>query len=168
YDEEGTKLVEIRVSHAYAGEDLDLSEVCGKNSVQLNAYDNTKTTRVNIEKQAFEEPASGCKKCDARGTQVKGNWTWTRAGGEPCEEVKFTPNAQDPDARFSAGSGTYTLTWTLENGCSDDITVTITDCKEVNFDGVDDHVDFDNKYNLNGDFSLEVWVKPMSISGTQT
>src|SRR5690606_16508140 len=73
-----------------------------------------------------------------------------------------------PDARFTAGSGTYTLTWTLENGCSDDITVTITDCKEVNFDGVDDHVDFDNKYNLNGDFSLEVWVKPMSISGTQT
>ena len=46
--------------------------------------------------------------------------------------------------------------------------VTITDCDKVDFDGIDDHVDFKNNYNLNGDFSIEVWVKPESVSGNRT
>ncbi|WP_156877258.1 LamG-like jellyroll fold domain-containing protein [Salinimicrobium terrae] len=169
YSEEGTGLIEILVSYPYAGNDIIMSsEECGKNTVQLNAYDNTITANENNAKGAFSIPDSGCRTCDARGTQVKGSWSSVREGGEPsCLAGSFSdPN--DPNSTFTAGAGTYTLTWTLENGCSDETTVTILECDQVNFDGVDDHIDFNNNYNFDGAFSLEVWVKPESINGTHT
>ncbi|HSI71020.1 MAG TPA: LamG-like jellyroll fold domain-containing protein, partial [Gillisia sp.] len=167
YGEEGTGLITINVSSSYAGEDIIYtSEECGRNKVQLNAYDNTKTANENIEKGAFSTPASGCRKCDAPGTGDIGEWSW--AGATPsCTDVSFSPNINDPDAIFTAGPGTYTLTWTV-NGCSNDIEVTIANCDKVDFDGTDDYVDFNDNFDLTGAFSLEVWVKPISINGTRT
>ncbi|HEY9117856.1 MAG TPA: LamG domain-containing protein, partial [Roseivirga sp.] len=161
YNEEGTNLVEIRVSYAYAGENIEFSsEECGQNIVQLNAYDNTKTARENIEKETFEEPVKGCKKCDAPGTQMKGEWSIVDGPGV-CGD--FTASFSDPtlpDATFKGPAGTYTLAWTLENGCSDDVLVTIKDCTQINFDGINDHIDFGDNYDLGAAFSLEAWIKP--------
>jgi hypothetical protein len=166
YSEEGTDLIEIRVISSYAGEDIIFTSAeCGQNTVQLNAYDNTITANENIAKGAFSEPTSGCRKCDAQGTGDIGTWSW--AGETPsCKAVSFS-NPNDPDATFTAGPGTYTLTWTVDD-CSNDITVIITDCDQVDFDGTDDYVDFNDNYDLNGAFSLEVWVKPESTGGTRT
>ncbi|MFV8280060.1 LamG domain-containing protein, partial [Christiangramia marina] len=54
------------------------------------------------------------------------------------------------------------------DGCSDEMIVTISNCDNVNFDGDNDHVDFGNNYNLGGAFSLEVWVKPETLTGKHT
>src|SRR5690606_6563895 len=54
YDEDGTSLVEIRVSYPYAGEDIIFTNSeCGQNTVQLNAYDNTLSANENIVKGAY-------------------------------------------------------------------------------------------------------------------
>ncbi|MGY5849909.1 LamG-like jellyroll fold domain-containing protein, partial [Salegentibacter sp. F14] len=166
YNEEGTDLTEVRVSYSYAGEDIIHTEAeCGQNEIQLNAYDNTITANENIAKGAFTAPPSGCKSCDAPGTGDIGEWSWS--GETPsCTPASFS-DVNDPNAIFTAGPGTYTLTWTV-NGCSNDLTVTISDCKQIDFDGTNDHIDFSDNYDLNGAFSLEVWVKPESVTGTQT
>ena len=166
YDEEGTDLVELNVSYSYAGEDIIHSEAnCGQNTVQLNAYDNTITANENATKGAYPNIPENCKTCDNPGTGDIGTWTWA---GEisTCQEASFS-NTNDPNATFTAGPGTYILTWTVD-GCYNDLTVTITDCDQVDFDGNDDHVDFGNNYNLSGAFSIEVWIKPEVLSGTQT
>jgi len=168
YGEEGTGLVDIYVSYSYAGEDIIFTNAeCGQNTVQLNAYDNTISANENIAKGAYPSPPPGCKGCDAPGTGDIGEWSWTRQEGTSSCITESFSDEEDPNATFTAGPGTYTLTWTV-NGCSNDMTVKITDCELVDFDGVDDHVDFSDNYDLNGDFSLEVWVKPESIDGTRT
>src|SRR5690606_13778702 len=104
YDEDGTNLVEIRVSYAYAGENIIYTSAeCGRNIIQLNAYDNKLTANANYAKGAYPGPVSNnfspatpgpdCKSCDAPGTQEKGAWSWTRADGESCVDAKFIPNA---------------------------------------------------------------------------
>ncbi|WP_157893319.1 LamG-like jellyroll fold domain-containing protein, partial [Salegentibacter sediminis] len=166
YGEEGTDLIDIYVSYAYAGEDIKFTEAeCGRNTVQLNAYDNTISANENAAKDAYPSIPEDCKTCDNPGTGEIGTWSW--AGATPtCKDVSFS-DINDPNATFTAGPGTYTLTWTVD-GCSSDMIVTINDCDQVDFDGVDDHVDFNDNYNLSGDFSLEVWVKPESKNGLQT
>ncbi|TDN78956.1 putative secreted protein (Por secretion system target), partial [Salegentibacter sp. 24] len=169
YSEEGTGLIEIPVSYAYAGEDIIFTpEECGQNTVQLNAYDNTKTANENISKKAYPSPPPGCTSCDAPGTQENGTWSWSRQEGTSLCITESFSNVNDPDATFTAGPGLYTLTWTLDNGCSSTISVEITECKQIDFDGIDDHVDFNDNYDLLGAFSLEVWVRPESIDGTRT
>ncbi len=166
YSEEGTDLIDLYISYSYAGEDIIYtSEDCGHNQVQLNAYDNTITARENIDKGAFETPASGCRECDAPGTGDIGEWSWA-GDSSSCGEVSFS-DIHDPDAIFSAPAGTYTLTWTVA-GCSNDVVVTITECDKIDFDGINDHIDFGDNYDLNGDFSLEFWVKPNATDGTRT
>ncbi|MHA6279716.1 LamG-like jellyroll fold domain-containing protein [Salinimicrobium sp. CAU 1759] len=166
YSEDGTGLTPIKVSYSYAGEDIIYTSAeCGRNTVQLNAYDNTITANENIVKGAFTAPASGCRTCDAPGTGDIGEWSWT-GNASSCQDVSFS-DVHDPDATFTAGPGTYTLTWTV-NGCSNDITVTITNCDQVDFDGTNDHIDFGDSYDLTGAFSLEVWVKPEAKDGTRT
>ncbi|WP_169513774.1 LamG-like jellyroll fold domain-containing protein [Christiangramia portivictoriae] len=166
YDEEGTDLVTIPVTYSYAGEDIIYTdEQCGQNIVQLNAYDNSLSANQNFQKQAYPTKPENCLTCDAPGTQEIGTWSWS--GNSPgCQAPEFS-DVNDPNATFSAGPGTYTLTWTVD-GCSDEMIVTISNCETVNFDGENDHVDFGNNYNLGGNFSLEVWVKPETLSGKHT
>lgn len=167
YSAEGTVLINISVSYSYAGKNIEFTPAeCGQNTVQLNAYDNFISANANAAKGAYIAPP-GCTACDDPGTEDPGEWSWVRQGTTTSCIPVFFSDRNDPDATFTGGAGTYTLTWTV-SGCSSDITVTITDCSEVNFDGVDDYVDFNNNYDLNGDFSLEVWVKPESVSGTRT
>ncbi|WP_055443314.1 HYR domain-containing protein [Lacinutrix himadriensis] len=79
----------------------------------------------------------------------------------------------DPNAIFTGESnGTYTLEWlaTNSNICgtlSDTISFTMPDnCGIlIDFDGTNDHINFNNSYTLSGSFSLEVWVKPNAING---
>ena len=35
----------------------------------------------------------------------------------------------------------------------------------IDFDGTNDHINFNDSYTLGGNFSLEIWVKPNSING---
>ena len=74
----------------------------------------------------------------------------------------------NPRATFTGEPGTYTLRWTLQNGCFDDVNVTITSCDFVDFDGVNDYITFRDNYPLTSSFSLETWVKPTSVSGNRT
>jgi len=174
YDEEGTGLIDIYVSYSYAGENIILTDAeCGQNIVQLNAYDNTKTANENAEKEAYPLKPENCTTCDHPGTGDIGTWSWSREGTTiSCIPESFS-DVNDPNATFTGGAGTYTLTWTV-NGCSHNIIVTITDCDQVDFDGTNDYVDFgEDSYNLSGTdnkkaFSIEVWVKPEIKNGRQT
>ncbi len=189
YDAEGTGLVEVFVSYAYAGGDkLYTGSECGQNTVQLNAYDNTKTAIENASKGAFTLP-NDCINCEDDGTMKGEVWTngrkkgglWTISEVSGCGGGSIS-DPTNPDAIFTGEAGVYTLTWmvgtlvddgtniTVEDVlCSDNMTVVITSCDQVDFDGTDDYVDFNKQnYNLNQTFSLEVWVKPESISGKKT
>ncbi len=166
YSEEGTDLIDIGVSYSYAGEDIIFDESeCGQNTVQLNAYDNTLTANENATKGSYPSIPDNCKSCDIPGTGDIGTWSWS--GETPsCTDASFS-DVNNPDATFTAGPGTYTLTWTVD-GCSNEITVTIKNCEQINFDGIDDHIDFYDNYELEGGFSVEVWIKPESLAGNQT
>ena len=64
YDEDGTDLIELNVSYSYAGEDLIFTDAeCGQNTVQLNAYDNSKTANENADKGAYPNIPDNCKTC---------------------------------------------------------------------------------------------------------
>lgn len=175
YDIDGTALADVFVNYSYAGQDVVYSNSeCGQNTVQLNAYDNTKTANQNVAKGAYTAPV-GCSTCDDVGTMAEGEWALASIGS--CGTGYFTTNdpvtypnpANDPDAIFTGEAGTHTLTWTVNN-CTDIVLVEIKNCSVVNFDGVDDHIDFKKQnYDLNTAFSLEIWVKPeLTSSGIQT
>ncbi|WP_218098967.1 LamG-like jellyroll fold domain-containing protein [Salegentibacter salarius] len=174
YSEEGTDLINILVSYSYAGENISFSgDECGQNTVQLNAYDNTLTANENNAKGAYPGKPTNCKNCDDPGTGEIGTWSWTRESGSiSCVPESFS-DVNDPNATFTGNEGTYTLTWTVD-GCSDFINVEIKECNQINFDGVNDYIDFgEDKYNLSNStnkkaFSLEVWIKPESTNGNQT
>ena len=174
YSEEGTDLINISVSYSYAGENIELSnDECGKNTVQLNAYDNTLTANENNAKGAYPTMPSDCRTCDDPGTGEIGTWSWSRVSGTSnCVTESFS-NPNDPNATFTGNEGTYTLTWTVD-GCSNSITAKIKECNEINFDGVNDYIDFGaDNYDLSNStnkkaFSIEVWIKPESVNGTQT
>ncbi|NDP28561.1 MAG: HYR domain-containing protein, partial [Flavobacterium sp.] len=174
YSEEGTGLIDIYVSNSYAGEDIIFTSAeCGQNTVQLNAYDNTISANDNNAKGAFPSPPANCIGCDDPGTGDIGVWSWTRLEAPTACITGSFSDKNDSNATFTGAAGTYTLSWTV-NGCSNDITLTITDCIQVDFDGADDYVDFGkDSYDLSNisnknPFSIEVWVKPESINGTQT
>jgi hypothetical protein len=82
----------------------------------------------------------------------------------------------DPLASFTGEANTiYKLDWTIANPdgtClkSDEVIITFTDdCSALDFDGVDDHVNFGDNHNFpTGNFTLETWVKLNSIVGVRT
>ena len=156
YSESGAALASVKVNYAYAGSNITLTpEECGSNTVQLNAYDNTKTAYENAAKGAYTIP-SGCITCDDTGTNATGVWSIT--GSSVCGTGTFS-NLNDPNAIFTGEVGDYILTWTV-SGCQSSVNVTISNCDKINFDGTNDYVDFKKEnYNLNGDFSIEAWVK---------
>ncbi|CDF78851.1 hypothetical protein BN863_11390 [Formosa agariphila KMM 3901] len=102
-------------------------------------------------------------------TNISGEWTAIPLGG-------VFSDITDPNATFTGESGTdYTLTWTVSNGedcgeSSAEVAVNIPACSGNNFDfnGTNTSVNFGNTYNLNGPFSIEIWVKPNSTNGSQT
>ena len=156
YDESGAAIAEVNVNYSYAGTNIILTpDECGSNSVKLNAYDNSKTAYENATKGAYTIPP-GCITCDDPGTNTIGTWSIT--GNSSCGIGTFS-NINDPDATFTAEVGTYTLSWVVF-GCTSSVTVRITNCDKINFDGVNDHIDFKKEnYNMSGDFSIEAWFK---------
>ncbi|QCY70338.1 T9SS type A sorting domain-containing protein [Antarcticibacterium flavum] len=95
---------------------------------------------------------------------------WTIVEGENGN----LSDTSDPSSQFTGdASTTYKLLWTITNsdGCvnSDELIVIFPEaCSTLDFDGVDDHITFENNYNLNGAFTVEAWVKPHSINGVKT
>ena len=163
YGELGTALADVNVSYSFAGNNITLGpDNCGSNSVKLNAYDNTKTANQNAAKGSYIIPA-GCTTCDDPGTDRKG--TWSISGSSTCGTGTFS-DINDPDATFTAEVGSYILEWTVF-GCKSTVNVVISNCATVDFDGINDYVDFkEQNYHLNSNFSLEVWVKPQATSNT--
>uniref|UniRef100_UPI0019539033 LamG domain-containing protein n=1 Tax=Psychroserpens algicola TaxID=1719034 RepID=UPI0019539033 len=165
---EGTEFISVNASLSYAGEDItQIIGECG-DAVALNAYDNTLTANDNI-LNGVSNPAIFTGG-DYPGTGVAGVWSATALSG--CGNVYQFSDLGSPRSTFSAEPGTYQLTWTVPisatEDCSSSIQVVIQECPSVDFDGNDDYVTFENNYNLSNSFSIEVWVKPESVSGTQT
>ncbi|WP_411768945.1 HYR domain-containing protein [Winogradskyella sp. A3E31] len=170
----------VYTSLAYAGQDyIPAGNQCGENFVQLHAYDNTIKSRANFDLGNWETglyavPADDASDYDPTG--VGGQWTIVNSATTSCGNLATFSSNTDPNATFNASPGTYTLRWTLDDGsgCSDDVVVTVVDCPTIDFDGINDHIDFRNNYNFDstyggsGDFSIEVWVKPNSVNGTKT
>ncbi|WP_242155022.1 LamG-like jellyroll fold domain-containing protein [Aestuariivivens sediminis] len=118
---------------ANAGPDQDLSvENCGITSTVL--------------------AASGQ---NSEGTPLPGSWYIASGTGGSFSDIT------DPNATFTGQAGnTYQLLWEID--CDQDLVV-ITfgeGCNTLDFDGDNDHVTFQNEYNLSGAFSFEIWVKP--------
>ncbi|PWI31542.1 hypothetical protein DI383_02425 [Flavobacteriaceae bacterium LYZ1037] len=107
------------------------------------------------------------------GNNVTGQWTVT--SGQPASSYYFS-NDTAYNSTFTGESGeTYTLQWEATNAspCSntiDNVTFTFANCgTNLVFDGVDDNISFADNYALNtGAFSIEAWIKPNTVSGTQT
>ena len=101
---------------------------------------------------------------------VTGQWTASPNTG-------YFSNASAFNSTFSGESATvYTLTWEAFSALpctpnnTDQMTVTIPNCgNNLVFDGIDDNISFANNYGLvSGAFSIEAWVKPNTVTGTQT
>ncbi|MFE3870906.1 LamG-like jellyroll fold domain-containing protein [Flavobacterium sp. ZS1P70] len=85
---------------------------------------------------------------------------WTIISGPAGGGEIFSNNTSPSSTFYSTNLGVYTLRWTTSCSTTDDVIVTFTLCNVVNFDGLDDHINFKNNYNLNsGNFSIEAWVK---------
>lgn len=95
---------------------------------------------------------------------------WSIFSG-PAGGGELFSNNTSPNSKFyTPNLGAYTLRWTTSCSTTDDVVVTFTLCNVVNFDGIDDHINFKNNYNLNtGNFSIEAWIKSNASNGnTQT
>ncbi|WP_323789520.1 LamG-like jellyroll fold domain-containing protein, partial [Psychroserpens sp.] len=163
--DEGTEFISVDASLAYAGENItQLIGECGE-EVSLNAYDNDLTAAQNIS-NGVSNPAVFTTGTYP-GTQEAGVWSATSISG--CGSNYVFSDISSPRTKFSAEPGTYELTWSIPSvGCSDTIEVTIESCPTIDFDGNNDYITFENNYNLSNQFSIEAWIKPESISGTQT
>ncbi|MFV5699430.1 LamG-like jellyroll fold domain-containing protein [Flavobacterium sp. ZT3R17] len=98
--------------------------------------------------------------------------TWSIVSG-PSGGGEIFSNMTSPNTTFySPNVGVYTLKWTTSScaASSDTVVVTLMLCNVVNFDGIDDNINFKNNFNLNnGNFSIEVWLKSNATNGnTQT
>ncbi|GEC73741.1 Por secretion system C-terminal sorting domain-containing protein [Flavobacterium flevense] len=96
--------------------------------------------------------------------------SWSIVSGPSGGEEIFSDSTSPTSTFYSPNIGTYTLIWTTSCGITDDVLVTLELCNVVNFDGVDDNINFKNKFSLNsGNFSMEAWVKSNAANeNTQT
>jgi hypothetical protein len=166
---DGTVFVDIDVNYVDAGPDQTFSEEqCGNNNiVSLNAYDNTLTVAENFANGTF--PAYDTTDHASTHPATGDIGTWSIVSGPPstCDPGTFS-DINDPRATFSGDSGTYVLAWTVLD-CVDTVTIDLTVCDTIDFDGVNDYITFRNNYPLNSNFSLEVWIKSEANSiNTQT
>ncbi|WP_191861099.1 immunoglobulin-like domain-containing protein, partial [Hanstruepera ponticola] len=128
---------------------------------------------------ANENPDGTIK--DFNGTGKTGFWSATvidDLGG--CNPAYSFTNVNSPNSKFIGEPGEYTLTWTVivesESSpgandavtCSSDINVKIAKCNDVDFDGNNDYIAFDDNFDLSGNFSISAWVKPEAIGGDKT
>ena len=104
------------------------------------------------------------------GLYGNGTGEWSAVSIPPGRPYSFS-NINNPFGYFSGESGAeYEITWTLNNPapCANDtasFTVNFPDCDTfMTFDGSDDSVNFSDNYNLTGNFSIEVWIKPNEIN----
>lgn len=96
--------------------------------------------------------------------------TWYIVSG-PAGGGEIFSDITSPNSTFySPNLGVYSLRWSTSCATTDEVIITFTPCNVVNFDGIDDYVNFKNNYNLNdGNFSIEAWVKPNATNdNTQT
>ncbi|KIA85151.1 hypothetical protein OA85_12140 [Flavobacterium sp. AED] len=97
---------------------------------------------------------------------------WSIVSGPTGGGEIFSNNTSPTTTFYSPNVGVYTLKWTTSScaSSSDTAIVTLMLCNVVNFDGIDDNINFKNSFNLNsGNFSIEVWVKSNATNGnTQT
>nr|WP_242133148.1 HYR domain-containing protein [Aestuariivivens marinum] len=171
YDPAGTAIADVIINYAYAGEDVIYAQgICGENIVTLNAYDNTISAIANAAKGAFTLPQD-CINCDDPGTMSPGKWTVESSSSGCGTSFSFSDDT-DPDATFTGDPGVYTLKWTVgpfgpnNDTCEDFVTIEITNCAQVDFDGENDNVTFRNNYNLDQEFSIECWIKPDATTNT--
>ncbi|MBC7846533.1 MAG: HYR domain-containing protein, partial [Flavobacterium sp.] len=158
YDPDGTALATVKVNYAYAGQAQGYTNAeCGERTVSLNAYDNTKSADLNKANGAY--PLALNTFSDDPGTMATGTWSVVTASNA-CGTYSFS-NVSSPTSTFSGDEGVYTLRWKLDvSGCYSDVQVTLTSCKVIDFDGVNDYISFKDNYGLGNAFSIEVWVKP--------
>src|SRR5690606_27972100 len=95
---------------------------------------------------------------------------WSATPVTPGSTFVFS-NVNDPNAMFTGESGAeYNITWTLNNvsPCgidTDMLNIIFPNCTDqIDFDGTDDNISFNNAYNLSGSFSVEAWIKPNEIN----
>ncbi|HTG65341.1 MAG TPA: LamG-like jellyroll fold domain-containing protein [Flavobacterium sp.] len=95
---------------------------------------------------------------------------WSIVSGPAGGGEIFSNSTSPTSTFFSPNIGTYTLRWTTTCNTTDDALVTLELCNVVNFDGVDDNINFKNKFSLNsGNFSIEAWIKSNTTNNnTQT
>lgn len=92
--------------------------------------------------------------------------TWSIVSGPAGGGETFSNNTSPTSTFSSPNIGTYTLRWTTNCNTTDDLLVTLELCNVVNFDGVDDNINFKNKFDLNsGNFSIEAWMKSNATNG---
>ena len=119
---------------------IDLSPICGLESVQLAA------TAGTTGSWSIVSGPSG-------GGEIFSSST------SPTSEF-YSPNT---------GIYTLRWTIPASGGCtpiSDDVQISIGVCLVLNFDGIDDNVNLKDNFNLNsGSFSIETWLKPGLTNG---
>ncbi|MFL0352443.1 HYR domain-containing protein, partial [Xanthomarina sp. GH4-25] len=101
---------------------------------------------------------------------ANGSGFWSATPVTPGSTFVFS-NVNDPNAMFTGESGAeYNITWTLNNvsPCgidTDMLNIVFPNCTDqIDFDGTDDNISFNNAYNLSGSFSIEAWIKPNEIN----
>ncbi len=96
--------------------------------------------------------------------------SWAIVSGPSGGGESFSNSSSQTSNFYSPNYGAYTLRWTTTCGATDDVIITFVPCDVINFDGVDDNINFKNNFDLSsGNFSLEAWVKSNATnSNTQT
>ncbi|MDT0691033.1 LamG-like jellyroll fold domain-containing protein [Salegentibacter sp. F188] len=126
------------------------------------------------EPMAGEDQVMGCgfdtTTLEANTPEV-GVGTWSIASGD----AGVIEDPSNPASGFSGTAGTYILRWTItheDGSCAryDEVEIKLeNDCSTLDFDGVDDYIDFGKNYSLSsGAFTIEAWILPKSIQGTRT
>ncbi|MGG5488407.1 HYR domain-containing protein, partial [Gaetbulibacter sp. PBL-D1] len=117
-------------------------------------------------------PATGCTAQITLSGNGSGQWSATSSTGH---SFSFS-NVNDPNATFIGESGgTYSITWTITNPspCGNSqatlANISFPNCgNNIDFDGIDDTVSFNDNFDLNGPFSIEIWVKPNALGTIKT
>ena len=96
--------------------------------------------------------------------------TWSIVSGPAGGGEIFSDDTSASSGFSSPNLGTYTLRWTTSCATTDDVIITFENCEVINFDGNDDHINFEDQFNINnGAFSIEAWIKSNATnSNTQT
>jgi len=164
----GTEFIDVNVNWTDAGPDQAIAQSdCGNNTVTLNAYDNTLTVAQNFANGTWGAYDASDPDSQHPGTGDIGTWSVTSGPTSTCGTGTFS-DLNDPRATFTGEPGTYVLRYTV-GACYDEVTIDLTSCNTIDFDGVNDHITFFDNYPLNGPFSLEVWIKSEVNNGrTQT